>query len=224
MSALVQRARDVSLASVLASYPDAEVEATLRGLPAFSSHAVAGPLVSSALRADLDSARAAYTRLFDAGGARASLYETEYGRMRGMSKGVDLADIAGFYLAFGLELDVESAHELVDHIAVELEFYALLLLKEAALSEAGDESGVSVVHDARVRFLADHLGRFGAAIASRPGVDESELYGPVFRFIAELVRKECEALHVQPAPLDFFADREADEMKCGSVHLPVVPD
>jgi len=205
MSSLVDRAREVSLASLLASYPDKEIEATLAGMASLSRDAVAGPLV------------------FDAGGARASLYETEYGRMRGMSKGVDLADVAGFYAAFGLSLDADVAHEVVDHVAVELEFYALLLLKEAALAAAKDDEGLAVVHDARVKFLTDHLGRFGAAIASRPGVGESALYGPVFRFIARLVSEECEAAGARPAPLDFFADREADEMKCGSVHLPVVP-
>ncbi len=223
MSSLVDRAREVSLASLLASYPDKEIEATLAGMASLSRDAVAGPLVSSALRGELDEARAAYTKLFDAGGARASLYETEYGRMRGMSKGVDLADVAGFYAAFGLSLDADVAHEVVDHVAVELEFYALLLLKEAALAAAKDDEGLAVVHDARVKFLTDHLGRFGAAIASRPGVGESALYGPVFRFIARLVSEECEAAGARPAPLDFFADREADEMKCGSVHLPVVP-
>ena len=41
--------------------------------------------------------------------ADASVYETEHGRMRGLSKGHDLADLAGFYGAFGLPLDTLSA-------------------------------------------------------------------------------------------------------------------
>ena len=61
-------------------------------------------------------------------GRARSLYERV--RSHGMGKGNTLADIGGFYQAFGLTLD-RGIHELPDHIAVELEFYGLLLLKQS---------------------------------------------------------------------------------------------
>jgi len=170
----------------------------------------------------LDDLRSAYLELFDRGGERASLYESEYGRMRGMSKGNTLADLSGFYQAFGVTVDQEQVHELPDHLAVELEFYALLLLKQEHLRE--DAEGRAVVEDARRKFLTDHLGRFACAVEERADVRADPQYGPVFAWCRGLVERECGALGVTPAPLDFFADPEGKgEMQCGAVHLPVLP-
>lgn len=221
MANLTQRAREFTLASVLTTYPSAETRELLEGL--------AGPACAGALHAllqgagGLEDAQSAYCELFDRGGQRASLYESEYGRMRGMSKGNTLADIGGFYQAFGLTIDQERAHELVDHIAVELEFYSTLLLKQELLLRGGDEEGVFVVSDARGKFLREHLGSLAQAIAERAEVRAEPSYGPIFTWCAELVAGECRELEVTPTPLDFFADEsEKGEMKCGAVHLPVV--
>ncbi len=218
------RARTFSLLSLVTTYPGDDLAEGLR-----VAHDWMGPraIVATASllerAAALDDLRGDYLGLFDGGGDRASLYETEYGRMRGMAKGNDLADIAGFYEAFGLALDPEAAHEMLDHVAVELEFYSVLLLKEAALVEIGDEEGRQIVEDARKKFLVDHLGRLAGAIAARKEVGGNGVYGPVFAWCAAVVDEECATLGVTPAPLDFFADAEAKkDMGCGSVHLPVV--
>jgi nitrate reductase assembly molybdenum cofactor insertion protein NarJ len=225
MNDLSQRARQITLASVLAAYPDEEAVDVLRDLELdLSTHPAAGPVLAAlAAPRGADDLRSAFVDLFDRGGQRASLHETEYGRMRGMSKGNDLADIAGFYNAFGLGVDSEAAHETPDHIAIELEFYAMLLLKEAHLTERGDDEGRSIVKDARQKFLRDHLGSFAAAIVARPDVASDPVYGPVFGWVRDIVAVECRDLGVTPAPLDYFSDGEAkEEMKCGSVHLPIV--
>ena len=221
---LDRRARELTLASLLTSYPEHELEAVLENFgDALGRYPGAGALHDELQRAGLDDVRSRYLELFDRGGDRASLYETEYGRMRGMAKGTGLADIAGFYRAFAVGLDDERAHELCDHIAVELEFYAWLLLKQAWLVQHGDDQGASLVEDARCKFLKEHLGSFAPAIALRREVQQDPVYGGVFGWCAALVREECVALGVTPAPLDFFADAElGEEMKCGSVHLPVV--
>ncbi|MBK6515042.1 MAG: molecular chaperone TorD family protein [Polyangiaceae bacterium] len=212
--------RDFSLASLFTSYPDREVEATLTDLrEELSDHPAGGPLLRAG-SAGFDEVRSLFLELFDRGGQRASLYETEHGRMRGMSKGNDLADISGFYAAFGFARDET---ELVDNVAVELEFYSLLLMKRALLVERGDSEGISIVDAARRKFLEDHLGRFIGAIARRPEVSSGHCYGPVFDWVHGLVAAECAALEVAPAPLDFFSDAELkEEMKCGAVHLPTV--
>jgi nitrate reductase assembly molybdenum cofactor insertion protein NarJ len=165
----------------------------------------------------LDEVRAEYLALFDNGRGHSPLYETEYGRMRGMSKGTDLADIAGFYRAFGMALsEEEGRRELHDHLAVELEFYGVLLARQAYLLLAGDRDGVEIVEDARRKFLVDHLGRLARAVAAREEVQRSPLYGGVFAWCQRLVGDECQALGVEPAPLSWFADEaDAGEVCCG---------
>lgn len=167
----------------------------------------------------LDDLRSEYIDTFDRGRAANPLYETEYGRDRALVKGSELADLAGFYKAFGLEFGTDGvSREMLDHISVELEFYTLLLLKQGALTEAGDAEGVGVVTDARRKFLADHLGRFPAAIAERPGVAASDHYSMVFGWCRDLVREECTRLGVEVVPAGWIAGQsETETMLCGSI-------
>lgn len=213
-------ARDFTLAALAAGYPSddlREVLCELRG--ELEGHVALGPLVRR-LDEGLQEVQGDYVACFEAGSARAPLYETEYGRMRGLSKGKDLADVVGFYSAFGLTLG--EAPEMPDHVAVELEFYALLLHKQEVL--ASDPEGTEIVLDARRKFLADHLGGFVGALAQRPSVVASAVYGPLFAWVAGLVAAECTRLGVRPAPLDFFA-AEDGEMNCGGcVSLPSPKD
>lgn len=220
---LADRSRDFFLASRLASYPDKDVLAELLEVaPLLSSHEGAGPLLRQMAQGAGDDLCSLFIDLFDRGKERTSLYETEYGRMGGLNKGNALADIQGFYTAFGFAPG--DLGEAMDHAAVELEFYALLLVKEGLLSARGEGEGVAIVRDARGKFLKDHLGRFLDAIAERPGVRGDPLYGPVFTWTARLVARECALLGVSPAPLDFFADPSMEgEVKCGGLQLPVLP-
>jgi nitrate reductase assembly molybdenum cofactor insertion protein NarJ len=223
--ALVDRARRCALVSMLSAYPDEELAALLRDLDEASLAHEGAAAMRDALAepGGLDALRGRYLELFDRGGQRASLYETEYGRMRGMSKGRDLADIAGFYQAFGLRLE-EARHEMLDHLAVELEFYAVLLLKQAALQLGEDAEGGAIVLDARRKFLAEHLGGLASAVAERGEVSSDPIYAGVFAACWRLIGEECAALGVAAAPLDFFTDADLKEdMKCGAVHLPVIP-
>jgi nitrate reductase assembly molybdenum cofactor insertion protein NarJ len=217
---LVAQAQALVLASSLASYPDDDLAEVIRA--AAPCPAAAAALAALDAPGGVTELRARYGELFDRGGQRASLYETEYGRMRGMGKGHALADIAGFYQAFGLTID-EARHEMLDHLAVELEFYAVLLLKQAALIERDDATGVAIVASARGKFLAEHLGALARAVAGRAEVIADPIYACVFGWCALLVDAECAALGVTPAPLDFFPDEDSrSPMKCGAVQLPVV--
>lgn len=221
---LEQQALDFRLASRLFAYPDehsaAEV-ADLRALGAGAAEPAVRPLVDALERASDGSLEATYLALFENGPGRTSLHETEYGRMRGMSKGNDLADVAGFYRAFGLS---PTDGEMPDHVAMELEFYSVLLVKQAHLHEIGDAEGVSIVEDARRKFLTDHLGPLALALGARPALSGETLYGPAAAFCGKLVSVECEALGVTAAPLDPFADPDASsELTCGgSAEGPLV--
>ncbi|MBS1151086.1 MAG: dehydrogenase [Myxococcaceae bacterium] len=218
MSALEAKALNFALASRLTAYPGQDFRAAIDGLVASGAGdaTLGGGLLERA--EDLDEARSEFLALFDVGSERTPLYETEYGRMRGMSKGTELADLNGFYRAFGLG-SPDGENEMGDHLAVELEFYAVMLARQSALAEGGDADGVGIVEDARKKFLLDHLGRFVGAIAQRQNVSQSALYGRVFEWVRALVEAECQALGVQPAALDFHGlDPSADaEPCCGAV-------
>lgn len=163
-----------------------------------------------------------YIELFEHGAGRCPIHETEYGRMRGMAKGNELSDLAGFYTAFGLtQADGAHAQVLGDHLAVELEFYGTLLAKQAALLEAADAEGTDVVEAARRSFLQAHLGRVAPAVASQPQVAGHADYGPIFGAARALVEDECRDLAITPEPLDFLpGSGEGDEVCCGATVSP----
>jgi TorA maturation chaperone TorD len=92
-------------------------------------------------------------------------YEGAYGDAPQLAgKAAQLADVAGFYAAFGLE-PAAARPDTEDHIAAELEFMSALALKEAYLLAEGAADGIEVTRQAQVRFLSDHLGRWAQALA-----------------------------------------------------------
>jgi nitrate reductase assembly molybdenum cofactor insertion protein NarJ len=192
------------LASLVASYPRADFaadvgllleapELTLSDeLRALLREALADPVA-------LDRWRSDYIDLFDRGASRNPVHETEWARDRSLGKATELADIAGFYRAFGVELGGDGlAREMADHLAVELEFYGILLLKERYLLQVGDEDGVAIVRDARRKFLQCHLGTFAGAVATLPDVAGHPVFGPVFRWCADQVAADCLDLGANP--------------------------
>lgn len=167
---------------------------------------------------DINNLRSDYIDIFDRAKTTNSLYETEYGKNRTMFKTTELADLAGFYKAFGLNSESDDVtHEMADHVSVELEFYSFLLLKQAFLEEILDLEGLDVVFDARKKFLNDHLGKFTYGISQRPGVLENDFYKIVFQWIHEIVSLECEFLEINPTNSDWvYGQTESEEMNCMS--------
>lgn len=101
---------------------------------------------------------------------RLSPYETTYEPRPGVGGGQTfrLADIAGFYRAFGFEVSGERP----DHIVPELEFVALLYAKEAHALLTGQEENAETCRAARHAFLAEHLmwwlPQLSQALAQQP--------------------------------------------------------
>lgn len=154
-----------------------------------------------------------YIDLFDRSKEANPLYETEYGKSRFMSKGNDLADIAGFYNAFGCKTDGDLTESL-DHIAVELEFYWNLSQKADYHAKANNSEAISIIESAMKKFLSEHLGRLAYSIAGRPMVMESTIYGNIYRWIKAIVSNECERLNISVETYG-LAESVSDDLSCG---------
>ncbi len=143
------------------------------------------------------------------------MYETAFSAKHLFQQTRQLADLAGFYRAFG----VAPSDNRPDHIAMELEFGYLLAVKEAVARAAGENDHVETCREAERAFLRDHLARWAPLFAGRTEVAAA---GTVFADAAALLRSfvasEVDFLAVgdvdlyrnEPAPPDF----EPGDMSC----------
>ncbi len=139
-------------------------------------------------------------------------YETEYCSLSfSVSRSQHLADIAGFYKAFGLapSRDRPERH---DHLVLELEFMAWLIAKGIYAALNGDEEHRRQCEEAQARFFADHLAWWIAAFALQlrrkaDGLeDESELrtapksyQGAIGSLLAAFIPSERTVFGIDPA-------------------------
>lgn len=174
-------------------------------------HAVDGP------------ASAEYARLF-LGQAPCPPHETAYGDGRRFAgRASELADISGFYSAFGLGLS-ETQPDLPDHVSAELEFYSLLLVKTAYADLRGMEEEREISENAGRLFLESHLGRWAGAFAARL-VEEggAQPFRAHARFFEELVSDECRRCGVTPAPFTSLQIGDApqeNDLSCPRDEVP----
>lgn len=161
----------------------------------------------------------AYNYLFDSHHKRHSVYETEYGAYRSVKKTAELADVAGFYRAFGMEIkEDEVGREMLDHISVELEFYSVLLCKQQWLEQHQDQAGIDIVVDARKQFLKAHLGTYVTTLASSLQDAQYRFYTLLFAWVNNLVMTECRNLGVQPDQTLLPSGKTEEEaIACGTL-------
>lgn len=107
----------------------------------------------------------------------------------------DLADIAGFYSAFGLEI----AGERPDELSAELEFSGLLALKEGIARERGLKEQAKVCREGSRLFLREHLGRWAENIGRRIEVlAPGTAYAAFGGLLAAFAASEVETLKTGP--------------------------
>jgi TorA maturation chaperone TorD len=83
-----------------------------------------------------------------------------------LGRGVQqIADAAGFYRAFGFQVSGDRA----DHLAAQLEFAALLCVKEAFAHITHEDEGAEICRLARTAFLNEHLLPWLPAFCDRVG-------------------------------------------------------
>lgn len=137
-------------------------------------------------------------------------YETEYHKAEEVFfRSQQMADVAGFYQAFGLAPGGRS-RERPDHLALELEFVACLLMKQrlaqqAARSDAPCEQA-EVCRDAREKFVRDHLSwwvpSFSLALRRKA---ERGFYFEIGRVLGALMPLERRRLGIAPPLLPLEA-------------------
>ena len=132
-----------------------------------------------------------------------------------------MADIAGFYRAFGVEPG-RDAPERPDHIACELEFLAWLVAKERhALAQEGDLwiDRARTCRDAQRNFVAEHLAWWVPAFAHALGdrarslEPRSLLHEALAKALSAFVPVERALLGIDPP--DELACPQSDEEKSG---------
>lgn len=133
------------------------------------------------------------------------IYETEYAMDTIFAKTKELADLNGFYLAFDLELGKDSQGERPDHVSIELEFMAMLLIKEAYARNEGWDDKTNVCLEARKKFLKDHIGRWGPTFCTMvKHKAEIEFYKVLAGLTADLINRNLKDLNVKPGFIEPF--------------------
>jgi DMSO reductase family type II enzyme chaperone len=143
----------------------------------------------------------AYQRLFGhIARGEAPLYETEYGQDDLFLQPQELADLGGFYGAFGLTVSPHGG-ERPDHMSCECEFLMFLARKEAHALRTGDGEMLETTRRAVRLFVRDHLARFVPALAGRLArADAGGFYGVLGALAAAFVAAECRRLDVPLGP------------------------
>ena len=134
-----------------------------------------------------------YDRLFRA--SEIWLYGTEHLRMNEVQRAKSLADIMGFYRAFGLEPGTDRP----DALSCELEFMHYLILKGSHALESGDDADAkekaAICFDAEQKFFTDHLypsaSKIAEAIMSK---SSNEFYVNISEEMLEFLESEKKIL------------------------------
>lgn len=127
-------------------------------------------------------------------------YETEYGLPHEYRQSQELADIAGFYRAFGFE-NGGAIRERPDYLSTELEFMHVLTLREACARVADQLEHIEIDVDAQRKFLRDHLAQWLPLLSKRlEQLTSGGVYSDLVALATAFVAAEADRLDAQPEP------------------------
>jgi DMSO reductase family type II enzyme chaperone len=170
-------------------------------------------LAEAARSADVVAATDEHVALFQRE-VRCPPYEGAYGPAQLAGKAALLADIAGFYRAFGLE-PTEGQPEVEDHVCAELEFMSALALKEGWALADHQAEGLEVTRAAQRAFLTDHLGCWGAAFTARVAAAAAPGLHPAAAALLQVwLEADCARLGITPRALEGVNPAEPDAFAC----------
>jgi len=172
-------------------------------------------------RHQMDHIQSEYISIFDVG-RRISPYETEHITEKVSRKPFELADIAGFYTAFGFGVNENRRNkEALDHISVELEFMAILAWKEEYAKGKKQDENAEIVRDAQVKFLKDHLAKWGFFYCRQVNnLDEGDFFKKLAEILEFVLTLECEkysldiSLFDREMRIDPFNGVRGEEFTC----------
>lgn len=155
-------------------------------------------LLSKYAAESLAAIQAQYVATFNHTQSETPLYETFYTYTSPFQQANELADISGFYGAFGLKL-ADTNVERHDHISTELEFMSFMILR---IANENDPEKRGVLEDAAKKFLNDHLGRwapvFGEMLATK---GRGGLYAELGALLKEFAEEEDRRFGINPKKL-----------------------
>ncbi|HYF93843.1 MAG TPA: molecular chaperone TorD family protein [Symbiobacteriaceae bacterium] len=145
--------------------------------------AAPAPLESLGLRVPAGGLEEEYLNLFGGQVPACPPYETEYTASHVWMQTQQMADVAGFYRAFGV--DTQETGERVDSLTAELEFMYVLCIKEAIAENDSDPDGVGVCREAQGKFLREHLAVWLPRFVARLEQAGAEGYYPALARVTE---------------------------------------
>jgi DMSO reductase family type II enzyme chaperone len=129
------------------------------------------------------------------------LYETACGVTDPFQQAQGLADLAGFYRAFGVTVAPEAG-ERADHLAVELEFMHYLAYREAYARTHHGADAVDGLREAQSRFLEAHLARWAPVVARAVAARADGVLAAAAVTLERVLADECARWRIEPpAPL-----------------------
>lgn len=160
---------------------------------------------------------------------RCPLNEIEYGEL-----GADplfqphrLADLAGFYKAFGLEVS-DTACERHDHLSMQCEFMSVVCAKEEYHQKQNpiDQEMVKLCITTEKNFIKEHLARWVPAFTHKLSQEIPDgLLFAISEFTRTFIEKECQGLGIPVGSQDLLLRviDEEEESMCGSCGINNLP-
>lgn len=159
-----------------------------------------------------------------------TLFGEEYGA-HVFSKVNQMADIVGFYKAFGIK---QPTGERVDNICLELEFMFFLISKEIYAFEKGWKEKAEICRIGESKFVGDHILGWYAIFSEKFGIlTEQDFYRKLTVCLKEFIASEKTYLNAKETPLKIIShsqeiskqiDLLSEKAGCGDESFDVLND